>query len=588
MRRKFRVSLIIVASCVFAGAGASLNAATEKLAEVRSTQTIQLPLFNSIHVPGNGHVILRPATTQRVRFVKGSLDYTGVTVTDRGLLVIDKCHRKCPPNYQLEIEIGLPGVTKLSVADGGWIRSEGRFSRQQDIAIEVSNGGTIDIRSMPADRVTASIDQGGQIRTVAGISLSATVSHGGVITYWGNARVTRSIDDGGSVERGTAADMTAPPVDDGTTVPDFREFGASNLPERPVAISADSLEVWIDSVRRQHNIPAMGAIVFTADTVLARGVVGMRRSDAAVPVTLSDRFQLGSNTKAITATLLATLVEEGRVKWTTTLPEIFPELRDSMSPEFRSVTVELLLSHHGGISAFDDTDAKDFRSIPRLAGSPTQQRAAFTAWVLRRPPAGPVGRGLYSNGGYTIAGAIAERIAGESWESLVRSHVFKPLALSGTFAWSDSPDVEQPWGHRETRSGTRAIDPRNTDERVPQIIGPAGSVELSLDDYAHFLQMNLRGLEGRDTPLLKAMTVKRIHTSPVTPTDKYGLGWGLQDFDGAPSSVHVGSAGTFYAITIVQPTRNLGVAVFTNAGGKRGASAATDVVKALIRQFAKR
>ena len=349
----------------------------------------------------------------------------------------------------------------------------------------------------------------------------------------------------------------------------------------------ESLGVWIDSVRRKHDIPAMAAIAFRADTVLARGIAGVRRSNSTEAVEERDRFQLGSNTKAITATVLATLVEEGKLKWTTTLADVFPAWRDSISADFRAVTIDLLLSHHAGISPFEDTDAKDFRSIPRLRGTPTERRAAFTAWVLRGKPAGPIGRkGTYSNGGYTIAGAIAERIAGESWESLVRARVFKPLALTGAFAWSDSADLNQPWGHYETRGGSRPVDPRDPDERVPPIIWPAGSVELSLDDYARFLQVNLRGLEGRDTPLLKAETVKHLHTSPVTPPDRFGLGWGLQDFDAAPASVHVGSAGAFYAITIIQPTRDLGVAVFANAGGAGATAAATDVAKALIRRFA--
>jgi len=350
---------------------------------------------------------------------------------------------------------------------------------------------------------------------------------------------------------------------------------------------AGSLDAWVDSVRREHNIPAMGAIVFRADTVWARGLAGVRRSNSLVPVQERDRFQLGSNTKAITATVLATLVEEGKLAWTTTLADVFPEWRDSMSPDFRAVTIDLLLSHHAGISPFEDTDAKDFRSIPRLSGTPMQRRAAFTSWVLRGKPAGPVGgKGMYSNGGYGIAGAIAERVAGESWESLVRARVFMPLGLAGAFAWSDSADVNQPWGHYETGRATRPVDPRDRGERVPPIIWPAGSVELSLEDYAHFLQVHLRGLEGRDTPLLKAATIKHLHTSPVTPPDRYGLGWGLQDFDGAPASVHVGSAGAFYAITIVQPTRDLGVAVFANAGGERAAAAATEAIKALVRRFA--
>lgn len=351
--------------------------------------------------------------------------------------------------------------------------------------------------------------------------------------------------------------------------------------------NAESLDEWVDSVRRQHNIPAMGAIVFRAETTLARGIAGLERSDAVTRVEVQDRFQLGSNTKAITATLLATLVEEGKLSWTTTLPDVFPELRDSMSADFRAVTVDLLLSHHAGISAFEDTDAKDFKSIPRLSGTPTERRAAFTAWVLRGKPAGPIGgKAIYSNGGYAIAGAIAERITGQSWEALVQARVFKPLSISGTFAWSDSPDVNQPWGHHETSGGTRPVDPRDPRERVPPIIWPAGSVELSLQDYAKFLQINLDGLQGHDTQLLKAATIKHLHTSPVSPPDRFGLGWGLQDFDGAPASVHVGSAGTFYAITIIQPTRNLGVAVLANAGGERARAAATDAVKTLIRRFA--
>jgi len=363
--------------------------------------------------------------------------------------------------------------------------------------------------------------------------------------------------------------------------------GRAQSPAETAQARAGSLDTWADSVRRAHNIPALAAIVFRADTVLARGVAGVRRSNEETPVELSDRFQLGSNSKAITATLLATLVEEGKLSWTSTMAEVFPEWKDSISPEFRGVTVELLLSHHAGISPFTDTDDKDFKSIPHLTGTAVQQRAQFTAWVLRGKPASPIGgKGVYSNGGYTIAGAVAERIGGDSWESLVRARVLNPLGMKASFAWSSSPDVNQPWGHHETRRGTKPVDPRDEDERLPSIIGPAGALELSLDDYARFLQMNLRGLEGRDTPLLKAATIKHLHTSPVTPPDKYGLGWGLQDFDGAAASVHTGSAGTFFAVTIIQPTRDLGVAVFANSGGERGAKASADAVKALIRRFA--
>ena len=353
------------------------------------------------------------------------------------------------------------------------------------------------------------------------------------------------------------------------------------------SVVADSLDAWIDSVRKQYNVPAMAAIVLRANSVLARGIAGVRRAGQPGAVTINDRFQLGSNTKAITATLVATLVEAGKLSWTTTPGDVFPEMRDSMSPAFRGVTLEQLLSHHAGVSPFSDTDDDDFKRIPSLKGTPVERRRAFTAWVLRGKPVEPPGtKAVYSNGGYAIAAAIVERVTGESWESLIRERVFGPLGINGTFAWSESPDVEQPWGHYETRSGVKAVDPRDPNERVPPIIWPAGSVELSLDDYARFLQLNLRGLEGHDTSLLRAATIKRLHTSPVAPGDSFALGWGVQEFEGASARVHVGSAGAFFAVTMLQPTRDLAVAVFANAGGQRADKASKEALKTLVRRYA--
>ena len=58
----------------------------------------------------------------------------------------------------------------------------------------------------------------------------------------------------------------------------------SSTPYATASSRAEALNEWIDSVRRQHNIPAMGAMVFRANTVLARGIAGVRRSDSVTPV----------------------------------------------------------------------------------------------------------------------------------------------------------------------------------------------------------------------------------------------------------------------------------------------------------------
>jgi hypothetical protein len=172
--------------------------------------TLQLAPFKSIEVLDGGHVTLRSAPTQRVTLLRGSLDYTRLAIVDGGRLVIDKCNRKCPRGYQLQVEIFAPSFPRISVANGGKAESRGDFPRQSQLAVAVAHGGTIDVRSMVVDRVTASVDQGGGIFTVPRAWLFARVSQGGVITYWGDPQVRSSVDHPGAVNKGIASQINAP------------------------------------------------------------------------------------------------------------------------------------------------------------------------------------------------------------------------------------------------------------------------------------------------------------------------------------------------------------------------------------------
>ncbi len=71
--------------------------------------------------------------------------------------------------------------------------------------------------------------------------------------------------------------------------------------------------------------------------------MGTRRAGLNIPVTINDRFHLGSDTKAMTALLAAMLVEEGKLHWDTPVKEVFPELAEKMDPGLRGVTLEQLL-----------------------------------------------------------------------------------------------------------------------------------------------------------------------------------------------------------------------------------------------------
>ena len=115
----------------------------------------------------------------------------------------------------------------------------------------------------------------------------------------------------------------------------------------------------------------------------------------------------------MTATLAGMLIDEGKLRWDTTIADVFPELKGRMNQQYENVTVEQLLTHRGGVPG----DAPRRRLEARVggAGTPVEQRHR----IYRSSP-GPAARGapgtkmIYSNQGYAIVGAMLGKNHGHS------------------------------------------------------------------------------------------------------------------------------------------------------------------------------
>lgn len=175
---------------------------------VVAQQTIQLAPFDSVELRNGGKAIVRQGPSQRVTLIKGTTDCTQITVV-RDRLIIDSGKSHCP-RHEREVEIVTPTVLSLAVSHGGLLQSLGSFSGQTAIALAVNQGGTIDIRSMPVQSVTAAVRNGGKIFVKPQNSLTASVVDGGLITYWGSPQVTSSTRNSAGVIRGAAEDADKP------------------------------------------------------------------------------------------------------------------------------------------------------------------------------------------------------------------------------------------------------------------------------------------------------------------------------------------------------------------------------------------
>lgn len=342
-----------------------------------------------------------------------------------------------------------------------------------------------------------------------------------------------------------------------------------------------TLEALLDRVRSEQGQPAVVAAVVHQSRLLAVGAAGVRILGAPAAAHVEDRFHIGSITKPMTATVIATLVEKGLLHWHTTVSESLPTSAVPPCSEYTSVTIEQLLRHRAGLPSYTHVanGSREDSLLRQLQGTPSEQRRQFvTALLQDEPQSAPGTRMSYSNAGYTLAAHMAETALGRAWESLVQTYLFAPLAMtSAAFGWPSTIDPDhQPWGHRWNDAGG-ALVPHAPDHpyQLGAVGAPSGDICCNITDLASFTMAHLDGCQGR-SPLLSPRTFSYLHT----PHDGYAMGWNVQSFGDEQLAIpqqmissHAGSAGTYYAQVVILHGSQMAFCVATNSGtGERTVS----------------
>ena len=358
------------------------------------------------------------------------------------------------------------------------------------------------------------------------------------------------------------------------------------LPAKADQPKYDDLSAFLEPLRAKADVPALAAAVIIDGEIKAVGVVGVRKLREEAPVTVNDQFHLGSCTKAITATLIAKLVEDEKLTWDTTPAEVFPEFSEGMNERFRSVTVRHLLSHRAGLSGESSPAGMTLLQVHALPGSPREQRLEYTRLMLAAPPAyGAGSKYVYSNAGYAIAGAMAERVMDKPWETLLAEQVFGPLGITsaGFGAMGTPGKIDQPWQHRLADGKTLPIEPGPLADNPPAI-APAGTVHMNVADWARFVADHVN--EGRNKGgLLERATYRTIHQAPFG--GEYAYGWIVapRPWANGNALTHAGSNTSNFAVVWAAPKRGFAILVMTNVGGNDVAARVDEIVGALIRKF---
>ena len=334
--------------------------------------------------------------------------------------------------------------------------------------------------------------------------------------------------------------------------------------------SDESIRHLLSRAVERRASPGLIAAIVDRQGVRAIAAAGVRKVGHAQPLLTTDLVHIGSNTKAMTATMLAVLVQDGVFGsgWKTSIAEVFPELRDDIRPDYEAVTLWQLVTMTGGIQC----DAANWHAHGDR--HLVERRYRILRDNLADPPAAAVGKHLYSNLAYAVAGAMAERVTARTWESLMRERLFMPLGISSAGFGAPGAhepsageregftprreEPEAPWGHqRDPDSGNWVPDQLDN----AAALGPAGTVHIAIEDWVRFFSLWLT----RESPaIVDRETLDRL----VTPVaGRYAAGWlvARRLWARGRAITHDGSNGSWYTKLWVAPAIGHAYVVATNS-----------------------
>lgn len=324
--------------------------------------------------------------------------------------------------------------------------------------------------------------------------------------------------------------------------------------------SQDNLAPDIEEhLKENPDLPSMSVVVVADGKVVGMGAAGVRKKGDDTPVTIHDKYHIGSCSKAFTATLAAKLVEKQEIGWDTTVGEVLRSLKPNEG--FEKTTLKQLVSNTGGFP--EEVPTAIWVKAWGAKGDEKDQREEFAEAMLALEPwYEPGTQNKYSNTGFSIAGVMMEKVMRKSWEDLIEREIFVPLGMkSGGFyaPAEDERKPDQPWGH----DGTGTPVPPGPGSDNPAAIAPAGAIHCSMPDLMKWVMMHMNSETG---PVIeKAETFELLHTPVI---GDYAMGWIVTErgWANGKALTHVGSNTMYTTVIWIAPERKFAIVVSTNTG----------------------
>jgi CubicO group peptidase (beta-lactamase class C family) len=304
------------------------------------------------------------------------------------------------------------------------------------------------------------------------------------------------------------------------------------LAEAPASAAA-ALQPFVD----KHELAGAVALVADKDKVLSVEAVGFADIARKQAMKTNALFWIASQSKAMTATAVMMLMDEGKITLDDPVEKYLPEFRGQMVVAEKDnehmllrkprhpITIREVLSHMSGLpfkSAIEE---------PTLDGLPLA--AAVRSYAMTPLQTEPGTHYQYSNAGINTAARILEVVSGMKYEDFMQRRLFDPLGMKDTTFWPTEEQAQRiAKSYRPDNAKTNLVETRIDQliypliDRVHRFPMPAGGLFSTAQDAALFCRMLLnRGeLNGRRYLSEAAFKELTMRQTPESGQESYGFG----------------------------------------------------------------
>lgn len=333
----------------------------------------------------------------------------------------------------------------------------------------------------------------------------------------------------------------------------------------------DGLDELAAAVRKDYRLPGLCIGYVQNGGQPEVGTAGQRNMHIKNSILEDDdRLLVGSIGEAMTATMIARLVELHKFTWTTTLAQALPGVE--MQDDYKKITLEQLMRHKAWLPQAGQISQDELAKMAEKATTPKELRKAFVARLLTLPPADASTGQVQTHGlDYMLAGYAAERMLNQTYEWLMEKYLFTPMKISSVLIApvASQGQVGSPGAVEPHILGDFGFQPYMVPmSNFDYVMAPAGAgVSCSMADLLKFASFHLRALEG-DPQILTAESYKWLHTPPAGETEALGWTYAPQ-LGGEPCLQHSSNDGSFCDDITLWPTSKLAIVAITNAGTNR-------------------